>query len=158
MARSRRSAWIFRAALAVKVIIVVLSAPFPPGSRAFALPGIQAVLFFPPGEVPLDRPVWFGEMPGRAGTFVILERLEGRVALASQADGKWSKTEFLKLAVNQDGEMGLLGVAFHPDFANNRKYYLDYNPPGSSFATLIEEREADPSFTRDSGKDRKSVV
>jgi glucose/arabinose dehydrogenase len=120
---------------------------------------IVAVPFLGAPDVPLDKPVWFGEMPGRPGTFVILERLKGLVSLAvKDEDGKWTKSEFLKLSVNQDGEMGLLGLAFHPDFAKNRKYYLDYNPASGGLATVIEEREADISFARDAGKPPRRIL
>ncbi|MDB5106497.1 MAG: hypothetical protein JWP91_4186 [Fibrobacteres bacterium] len=152
MIRLFSRAWLLSAALAV------LSGPFWPGAASMASADITVVPFFPSGEVPLDKPVWFGEMPGRPGTFVILERFEGRIALATLTEGKWVKSEFLKVAVKTEGEMGLLGIAFHPDFANNRKYYLDYNPASGGFATLIEEREADSSFTRDSGKPPRRIM
>jgi glucose/arabinose dehydrogenase len=35
----------------------------------------------------------------------------------------------LALPVTTRSEMGLLGIAFHPDFATNRRLWLSYNPP-----------------------------
>lgn len=49
---------------------------------------VKAVPFFDPEEVLLDKPVWFGELPGKPGTFVVLERLTGVVALVSPAESK----------------------------------------------------------------------
>ena len=40
-------------------------------------------------------------------------------------------TPFMTLAVDSTGERGLLGVAFHPDFANNNFVYAYYTVPGS---------------------------
>jgi glucose/arabinose dehydrogenase len=44
----------------------------------------------------------------------------------------------LTLDVQSDGEMGLLGMALHPDFATNGRVFLHYNQTGSG-ATTIEE-------------------
>lgn len=120
--------------------------------------GIIAVPLAESKDLALDKPVWFGEMPGRPGTFVVLELKAGRVSLLELSEGKWIKTPFLELKVQQQGEMGLLGLAFHPDFPSNRKYYLNWNPPSAAFATYIDEFEADPSFTRDSGKPPRRVL
>lgn len=138
-------------------------APLP----AFSTPlpeNVTAVPFFDPAEVPLEKPVWFGEMPGKPGTYLVLERM-GVVALVSPAKksdsgkAKWTRSDFLKIAVNGEGEMGLLGIAFHPDFADNRKYYLNYNPRSVlPLVTVIEERQADSAFSRDSGKPPRQVM
>ncbi|MDQ3002644.1 MAG: PQQ-dependent sugar dehydrogenase [Fibrobacterota bacterium] len=134
--------------------------------RAYSTPlpeNVTVVPFFDPAEVPLEKPVWFGEMPGKPGTYLVLERM-GVVTLVSPAgkpDGgsaKWIRSEFLKIAVNGEGEMGLLGIAFHPGFADNRKYYLNYIPRSIPWATLIEERMADSSFSKDSGKPPRQVM
>jgi glucose/arabinose dehydrogenase len=136
----------------------------PMGAISNPLPeNVTAVPFFDPAEVPLEKPVWFGEMPGKPGTYLVLERM-GVVALISPAkesdsgSAKWSRSEFLKIAVNGEGEMGLLGMAFHPDFADNRKYYLNYNPPHAPLFTVIEERRADSAFSEDSGEPPRQVM
>lgn len=47
-------------------------------------------------------------------------------------NGTFESTNFLNISdrVNFSGEMGLLGLAFHPDFANNRYFYVYYNRAG----------------------------
>ncbi|UQB68710.1 PQQ-dependent sugar dehydrogenase [Epilithonimonas zeae] len=47
-------------------------------------------------------------------------------------NGTFETTNFLNITdrVNFSGEMGLLGLAFHPDFANNRYFYVYYNRAG----------------------------
>ena len=119
---------------------------------------ISAVPLAEPKDLALDKPVWFGEMPGRPGTFLVLELKVGRVSLLELSEGKWIKSPFLELKVQQQGEMGLLGLAFHPDFPSNRKYYLNWNPPSPAFATFIDEFEADSSFTRDLGKPPRRIL
>ena len=44
-------------------------------------------------------------------------------------NGTFEATDFLNITdrVNFNGEMGLLGLAFHPDFATNRYFYVYYN-------------------------------
>ena len=41
-------------------------------------------------------------------------------------NGTFEATDFLNITdrVNFNGEMGLLGLAFHPDFATNRYFYV----------------------------------
>ncbi|MNK55286.1 Soluble aldose sugar dehydrogenase YliI precursor [compost metagenome] len=47
-------------------------------------------------------------------------------------NGTFEDTNFLNITdrVNFNGEMGLLGLAFHPDFATNRYFYVYYNRAG----------------------------
>lgn len=46
-------------------------------------------------------------------------------------NGSLLATPFLTVSVNSSGERGLLGVAFHPDFANNNFVYVYYTTPTS---------------------------
>lgn len=102
-----------------------------------------------------NRPVYIGQVPGlQAKTFVILEQHLGEATVVFQRNNAWVKQNMLKVGVNQSNEMGLLGIAFHPDYATNRKYYINYNPAGNNLATVIEEREADSTLIKDAGKAR----
>lgn len=40
--------------------------------------------------------------------------------------GVMNTTPFLRLTVTSGGERGLLGLAFHPDYASNGKFYVNY--------------------------------
>ncbi|MDQ3002560.1 MAG: PQQ-dependent sugar dehydrogenase [Fibrobacterota bacterium] len=104
-----------------------------------------------------SRPVYIGEMPGVAEkTYVVLEQHAGRVTLVRKTGTAWVKSTLLTIDVHQASEMGLLGIAFHPDFKNNRKYYVSYDPPGN-LANIIAEREVDATMIKDAGKSREII-
>ncbi|HYN99535.1 MAG TPA: PQQ-dependent sugar dehydrogenase, partial [Actinomycetota bacterium] len=63
---------------------------------------------------------------------------DGRIFVAEQGgnlrvikNGALLATPFLSVPVDSRGERGLLGVAFHPDFATNGFVYVYYTVPGS---------------------------
>lgn len=97
-----------------------------------------------------DEPVYFGAFPGKPKTNVVLEQHEGNALLVYAKTTGWAKDTLLHIAVAQAGEMGLLGIAFHPDFNTNHKYYISYDPPGALF-NIVEERIADATGMKDSG-------
>ena len=68
-------------------------------------------------------------------------------------NGTFEATNFLNITdrVNFSGEMGLLGLAFHPQFATNRCFYVYYNRAGRTItvsrftANSSNPNTADPS-------------
>ena len=55
-------------------------------------------------------------------------------------DGQWIENPFLNITDrvnNSSNEMGLLGLAFHPEYAQNGKFYVNYTDTGGD--TLISE-------------------
>jgi glucose/arabinose dehydrogenase len=68
-----------------------------------------------------NRPTWVGVAPGDPDTLWVLEQ-PGRVVRLH--DGR--RTMVLELEVTVGAEQGLLGLAFHPDFATNRRLYLNW--------------------------------
>jgi glucose/arabinose dehydrogenase len=101
-------------------------------------------------QVPLNKPLYFAEMPGKPGHYVVLEQHLGRISVLNKINDAWTKTIMdtvvFASGVNTSNEMGLLGIAFHPEFAKNRKYYLNYNP--TTRATHIVERKADTTLIK----------
>jgi hypothetical protein len=83
----------------------------------------------PPGGIALQqvasglsRPVLVAAPPGDPRLFVVeqtgdIEILSGGVVQA---------TPFLRIGVTCCGEQGLLGLAFHPQYASNGKFYVNY--------------------------------
>jgi hypothetical protein len=78
-------------------------------------------------------------VPGEPGIYVLGHRT-GKVYYA--LDNKLDPTPMATVAVkNNPGqdEQGLLGIAFHPDFAENHRFYLLYTAPNANIH--IEELE-----------------
>jgi glucose/arabinose dehydrogenase len=72
----------------------------------------------------LNRPVWVGAAPGDPGALWVLEQ-PGRVV--RMVDGRRTTILDLSDQVLTGAEQGLLGIAFHPDFATNRRLFLHWS-------------------------------
>jgi len=72
----------------------------------------------------LNRPVWVGAAPGDPRALWVLEQPGRIVRLVGGA-----QTTVLDLSdqVLTGAEQGLLGIAFHPDFATNRRLFLHWS-------------------------------
>jgi glucose/arabinose dehydrogenase len=104
------------------------------------------------------RPVWMGEIPGKPDCFLVLQQV-GNAQAVRQVNGQWTKSAFVTIPVEggKDGgnEQGLLGFAFHPDYAHNRKYYVYYIAGDSD---RVDERTADTTLLKDSGSDPRHLI
>ncbi|MDE0183624.1 MAG: PQQ-dependent sugar dehydrogenase [Caldilineaceae bacterium] len=98
----------------------------------------------------LKRPVDFADARDGSGRFYVVEQ-EGLVQLIS--DGVKSETPFLDIRerVNCCGERGLLGIAFPPDFAGTRIFYVNYTTtlPGSLHTRVSRFRLRDDAHLAD---------
>ncbi|HVQ23309.1 MAG TPA: PQQ-dependent sugar dehydrogenase, partial [Candidatus Saccharimonadia bacterium] len=82
--------------------------------------------------------------------------VEKRGLIKIIASGRTLPTPFLDIrgAVGTDGERGLLGLAFHPAFETNRKFYVYYTRPSGRLvieeykASLANANVADPASAR----------
>jgi glucose/arabinose dehydrogenase len=88
----------------------------------------------------LERPLFVGHAGDGSGRLFVLEQA-GRIRIVE--DGALRRRPFLDLTnrVRAGGERGLLGLAFHPDFASNRRFFVDYTRQ-SDGATVIAEFRA----------------
>jgi glucose/arabinose dehydrogenase len=70
-----------------------------------------------------DSPVYVASAPGDARTLYVVDQ-PGRILALSRG----RRRVFLDIRdrVRAGGEQGLLSVAFHPDYARNHRYYVDY--------------------------------
>ena len=81
-------------------------------------------------ETPVTRPVEPNGHGVRAGWAHL--RLASRAASsASSRTASLLSTPFVSLTVDSNGERGLLGAAFDPNFATNQYVYVYYTVPGS---------------------------
>jgi glucose/arabinose dehydrogenase len=91
-------------------------------------------------------------VPGQTNAFFIVEHETGRIwRLAKGADGD-QKTPFVDLGAYQKGTRGLLGMALHPQFRENRRYFfVKHLVENGQFSTMVGEREANQDLQSDSG-------
>lgn len=73
----------------------------------------------------LEKPLYLTSAPGNPRHLFILEK-RGLVKVYDTGTGQTLGTSFLNVSsdVRTDGEQGLLGLAFAPDFASSRKFYV----------------------------------
>jgi hypothetical protein len=85
----------------------------------------------------LDQPVFVGNAGDGSNRLFILEQ-PGRIRVLQP--GSTQPTTFLNITsrVLCCGEQGLLGLAFHPQFASNRRFFVNYTRAGDG-ATVIAE-------------------
>ncbi|MDX1569928.1 MAG: PQQ-dependent sugar dehydrogenase [Xanthomonadales bacterium] len=94
-----------------------------------------------------DRPVAVRHAPADASRAFVVE--QGGLIHVLNADGSVNPEPFLDLSdrTAAEGERGLLGLAFHPDYATNGRLFVNYtdNPGPTSFSTVIEAFNVDPA-------------
>ena len=84
----------------------------------------------------LARPVFVTHVPGDFDRIFILEQRSGstgRVRIFDLTTNSLLPTPFLSQSVSTASEQGLLGLAFHPDYATNGKFYINYTASGDTF-------------------------
>ena len=115
-----------------------------------------------------SQPVLVTNSGGNSRTIFIVEQ-SGRIKRATFTNGRWKKLgTFLDLRskVNDptkpdNGERGLLGLAFHPNYASNGRFYVNYTRKGSGGAlgdTVVAEYRRDTSSKARPGSARIVMV
>ena len=86
----------------------------------------------------LTAPLSLMEAPDNSGRLFVVDQ-PGKIFVIK--NGKMLEQPFLsitkkiaKLSTSEEEEKGLLGLAFHPDFKNNGKFYVYYSAPLRSSA------------------------
>ena len=110
----------------------------------------------------LQKPVWFGEHPSIKNLFVVLEKSRARISiLEKDDDGREIRSTFLEIPeeVYVTNDEGLLGLAFHPNFSENRRYYFMHEiKDGPRRGMMIGERIANENLRKDSGTPTRQVL
>jgi glucose/arabinose dehydrogenase len=96
----------------------------------------------------LSAPIYATHAPGDRDRLFIVQR-SGAIRILNLATGQLEPNSFLSIpGVDTAGEGGLLGLAFHPDYANNDKFYVNvtidnggqnFQGATSPFSTEIRE-------------------
>lgn len=84
----------------------------------------------------LARPVQVVAAPNDYDRIFIVEQRSGstgRIKIFNLNTGTLNATPFLSVSVNTSSEQGLLGLAFHPDYANNGYFYVNYTASGGTY-------------------------
>jgi glucose/arabinose dehydrogenase len=107
--------------------LALAAVPGAPSSGAPAAPTVYASM---PGvrletvATAMDRPLYLTAPRGDARLFIVEQG--GRIRVFRS--GRLNPTPFLDLSayVSRGGEQGLLSMAFHPDYARNGFFFIDY--------------------------------
>ncbi|HVN80731.1 MAG TPA: PQQ-dependent sugar dehydrogenase [Terriglobia bacterium] len=91
----------------------------------------------------LTAPVCITHSGDGTGRLFVVEQA-GRVLIIQ--NGSLSETPFLDIRdqVTSGGEMGLLSVAFHPNFKTNRRFFVNYTNRRPNLKSFIAEYHASP--------------
>lgn len=121
----------------------------------FCQPRAGTALRLQPIASGLRQPVWATAPTGDGRLFI----LEQPGLIRVMKDGNLLPTPFLDLQgqVNTtDEEQGLLGLAFHPQFATNGKFYVDYT--ANSGDVVVAEYTATPGADTASPTERRLLT
>jgi glucose/arabinose dehydrogenase len=129
------------------------------GSVRSATAAEGSVTFTNAFDLTFDRPVVLAEIPGKTDEFLVAEQ-SGKIQRVVRESGRWKKLEFASFKVlggkRWEDERGLLGLTFHPRFAENRLYYVNYVNPLEN--TVVEERRVREDGTRDSETHTRKIL
>ncbi|MDA7526087.1 PQQ-dependent sugar dehydrogenase [Verrucomicrobiales bacterium] len=98
------------------------------------------------------KPVWFEEHPLVEDVYVLVEQEKARISVIDKRGGEESITLLVDLIeeVYTAPNEGLLGFDFHPDFANNRAYYIMHEiMDGSQRGMAIAKRTFGEGYLTD---------
>ena len=136
------------------LIALIGLAMFVPGEPARAQPAIALEPAF--GGQRFERPVALKQPPGDAGQVFVVEQ-PGRVLVVPLAGGAPAVVLDIRDRV-EDGpnEAGLLGLAFHPAFADNRTVFLSYTrrPAAGGLESVIAAYRVRADATIDADSER----
>jgi glucose/arabinose dehydrogenase len=103
----------------------------------------------------------FHQLPGSTNVFLVLHQ-KGMIWMMEKTLTNEKKTVFSDLTsevFSDRGPNGLLDLAFHPKFRQNRKYYLHYQVfDEGAVTTIIVEKQFAPDFKSDSGQPPRRIL
>lgn len=88
----------------------------------------------------LVRPIWVTHAPGDTQRIFVIEK-QGRIRIIK--NGVLLPTAFLDIdalvtgGLSEGSEQGLLGLAFHPNYANNGLFYINYTATAGAGDTVV---------------------
>ena len=140
--------WAKRAIVSCLVLILSLSPTLPrlgsvPGAAQAAAAG--PAIHLEPFLSGLSSPIYLTSARDGSNRLFVVEQA-GVIKVVQP--GSTAPTVFLDIrgTVLSGGEQGLLGLAFHPQFASNRRFFVDYTrrPDGATVIAEYQASVADP--------------
>lgn len=110
----------------------IVNPGYEPPCQAPQLPPLDREAFFPEGT--FNDPVFLTGAPGTGALFVV----EQRGVIKKVEGGNISVFLDIETAVRSGGERGLLGLAFHPEYASNGRFFVYYTPKAPDTNRLAE--------------------
>ena len=107
------------------------------------------------------KPVWFGGHPTVQGGYLIAEKSKGTISLLERVDGEEVISPFVNILdeIYVANDEGLLGVALHPGFAENGRYFMMHETmTGQQRGMAVVERVASADRRTDSGNPTRSIL
>jgi glucose/arabinose dehydrogenase len=140
-------------ALAIAALIGVADAPAQDKDAAGSLPSLKTEVAFP--KLQFDRPVAMAYPDDGSNLLFVVEQHQAKVWSFPNAKTNSDKVEFLKLPdpINRGNEEGLLGLAFHPKYKENKFFYVYYSAndkarDGIARRSVVSRFTASPSNPR----------
>jgi glucose/arabinose dehydrogenase len=116
----------------------ICPSPCPSGAPVSGRPPLRRVLV---GA--FNQPIFMTSPPGDYDRIFVLER-QGRIQILHRSGARTQFLDFSALVPSLASEKGALGLAFHPDYACNGKFYVHYSGAATAgcgpdnCATLVE--------------------
>ena len=101
----------------------------------------------------LARPVQVTAAPGDTNRIFIVEQRSGstgRIRIYNLETETLNSTAFLSLTVSTGSEQGLLGLAFHPNYAQNGYFYVNYTASNGDTTIKRYTVSSDPDIANSS--------
>jgi glucose/arabinose dehydrogenase len=114
------------AAPCAAVALALLSAPTA-RAQTDSLPALATQVAFP--NLKFDRPVTLAYPDDGSNLLFVVEQHTARIYSFPNEPGTGDKRLFLQLprAIARDNEEGLLGLAFHPEYRENREFFVYFS-------------------------------
>lgn len=129
--------------------VVLILATFA-GAFAATAQTVPADLTLTPLNLPgVAQPIAFAQPNDGSGRLFVVSR-SGNIYIYRSGTNTVDATPYLTVPVSTSGEQGLLGIALHPDFASNGRFYVQHTRAagggniGSSADQLTVEYTASP--------------
>jgi glucose/arabinose dehydrogenase len=109
-----------------------------------SLPAIELKIAWP--QISFTRPLWLEEIPDGSGRISIIEQA-GKIILLPRDRSQNITNVLLDITARKpwvNNEEGLLGMAFHPQFKTNHKFYIFYSQQ-NPMRTVISEFQTSAS-------------